>query len=65
MLINAIIVAAAGLTATSLNVDTSGHVLPPARVSVAIDTSGASAVLAAALADPAHTPQAANAALDG
>ena len=64
MLINAPIVAVAALTAISLNVDTSGRVLPPARVSVAIDTSGASAVLAAALADPAHAAQAADAALE-
>lgn len=56
-------VAFAGLAAISPNVDNPAHELPPARVTVAIDTSGASVVLAAALADPAHAPQAADAAL--
>src|ERR1700735_3286102 len=36
---------------------------PPASVTVTIDTSGASAVLTAALADPAQAAQAADAAL--
>ena len=41
MLITALIVAVAGLTAISLNVDNPAHGLPSARVAVAIDTTGA------------------------
>lgn len=56
------VAAAVGLLAFSPNVDTQSHAAP-ARVSVTIDTSGAGVVLAAALADPADAPHAADVAL--
>jgi putative zinc-dependent peptidase DUF5700 len=55
--------AAACLARVLLGLTGTSPAASPAQVTVSIDTSGASAVLTAALADPAHAAQAADAAL--
>jgi Putative zinc dependent peptidase (DUF5700) len=59
----AAIFAVAGLVNILLGLKGTSPALAPARVTVSIDTSGANAVLTAALADPAHAAQTADAAL--